>query len=125
MGTGKGGSQVIRNFAAGAAVALLFASAPPAAAYSLRYLEPQERAAMLNACQKLRGEDRALCRQVVDDRRLIANDKRSCLWAMTMLLQGTAWAKVKSLPATLTCRASLARAGYPVRAILRRLDGGT
>ena len=77
---------------------------------------------MLTACQRLhRGKDKDLCRQMVDDRQLIANAKRSCLWAMTALMQGTAWAKVKSLPATFACTASLRRAGYPVKAVLRRL----
>ena len=113
-----------RVFAACAVIALLFAAAAPAAAYSLRYLEPGERAAMLNTCGRLHGEDRALCRRVVDDRQLIANDKRSCLRAMILLLQGSTWAAVRSLPPALVCRASLSRAGYPVHSILRRLNGG-
>ncbi len=114
---------MIRIFAVGAAIVLLFAAALPAAAYSLRHLEPGERARMLTACRRLQqGKDQALCRRVVDDQALIANDKRSCLWAMTALLQGSAWAKVKGLPATVTCSFSLRRAGYPVNAILRRLD---
>jgi len=101
---------------------MLLAGPRPAAAYSLRHLEPGERAQMLSACHRLGGENRSLCRRVVDDPRVIANDKRGCLWAMTMLLEGTAWAKVRSLPAALACRAGLTRAGYPVNAILRRLD---
>jgi hypothetical protein len=114
---------VIRILAASVVIALSLAAAPPAAAYSLRHLEPGERAEMLKACRQLhRGQDRDLCFRVVDDGRLIANDKRSCLWAMTALMQGTAWAKVKSLPATLTCTVSLRRAGYPVNAVLRRLE---
>lgn len=113
---------MIRIFAACAAIALLLAEAPPAAAYSLRHLEPGERAQMLKACRRLHhGQDRDLCLRVVDDGALIANDKRSCLWAMTALMQGSAWEKVKSLPATAVCTASLRRAGYPVNAVLRRL----
>jgi hypothetical protein len=119
-GTGKGNS-VIRIFAACIVIALSLAPARPAAAYSLRYLEPGERTQMLSACRRLHGEDQALCRQVVDDGQLIANYKRSCLWAMTALMQGSAWAKVRSLPATLTCTSGLRRAGYPVNAVLRRL----
>ena len=42
---------------------------------------------------------------------------------MTLLMQGTAWARVKSLPATLTCREGLAQAGYPVKDIMHRLMG--
>ncbi len=106
-----------------AAIAMSLAAAWPAAAYSVRHLEPGERAAMLTACRRLHhGNDRDLCRRIVDDRQLIANAKRSCLWAMTALMQGTAWAKVKSLPATYTCTVSLRRAGYPVSAVLRRLS---
>ena len=115
---------MIRIVAACAAIVLLFAAAPPAAAYSLRYLEPGERAAMLSTCEQLHGEDRALCRQVVDDGQLIANDKRSCLHAMILLLKGSTWATVRSLPPALVCRASLTRAGYPVHSILQRLNGG-
>jgi len=96
----------------------------PAAALSMLHLLPRERVAMLKTCRHLGGKDESLCRRVVDDPRVIANDKRSCLWAMTALLQGSTWAKLKSLPATLTCSAGLRRAGYPVRAILRRLNGG-
>jgi hypothetical protein len=116
---------LIRIVIACAAVVLSLAATRPAAAYSLRYLEPGERAAMLNLCLRLHGQDRSLCRQVVDDAQLIANDKRSCLHAMTLLLKGSAWATVKSLPPALTCRAGLTRAGYPVHSILRRLNGGT
>ena len=100
------------------------AAARPASAYSLVSLAPQERDMMLSTCGKLGGNDRALCRNVVDDHRVIANYKRSCLQAMTLLLQGTTWARVKSLPATLTCREGLAQAGYPVKEILHRLMGG-
>ena len=100
------------------------AAARPAAAYSLVSLAPQERDMMLSTCGKLGGNDRTLCRNVVDDHRVIANYKRSCLQAMTLLLQGTTWARVKSLPATLTCREGLAQAGYPVKEILHRLMGG-
>ena len=115
---------MIRMTLACAAIAVSLAAAWPAAAYSLRTLLPGERAAMLTTCQRLRGEDRSLCRRVVDDEQLIANDKRSCLEAMTLLLKGSIWARVKSLPPTLVCRASLRRAGYPVRSIVRRLSGG-
>lgn len=115
---------MIRIFATSAAIALVLAAAPPAtAAYSLRHLSPRERDAMLTTCRRLPySKDRDLCRRVVDDPRVIANDKRGCLWAMTALLQGTTWGKVKSLPATLACSAGLSRAGYPVNAILRRLE---
>ena len=99
------------------------AAARPASAYSLVSLAPQERDMMLSTCGKLGGNDRTLCRNVVDDHRVIANYKRSCLQAMTLLLQGTTWARVKSLPATLTCREGLARAGYPVKEILHKLMG--
>ena len=112
----------MRASLAGAIVGLALA-AGPAAAYSLISLEPQEHASMLNACQHLRGSDRALCRDVVEDRNVIANYKRSCLQAMTLLMQGSTWARVRSLPPTLTCREGLGRAGYPVHDILRRLSG--
>ena len=102
---------------------LTLIAARPASAYSLVSLDPQERDMMLSTCGKLGGNDRALCRDVVDDQRVIANYKRSCLEAMTLLMQGTTWAKVKSLPATLTCREGLARAGYPVKEILHKLMG--
>ena len=107
-----------------AIAALALVAARPVQAYSLVSLAPNERAAMLSTCQRLQGNDRSLCRSVVDDNRVIANYKRSCLEAMTLLLHGTAWAKVKSLPPTLTCREGLGRAGYPVRDIMRRLTGG-
>lgn len=114
---------MIRIFAACAVVALLLAAPDPAAAYSVRHLEPGERTDMLTACRRLHhGKDRDLCRRIVDDPQLIANTKRSCLWAMTALMQGTTWAKVKSLPATAVCTVSLRRAGYPVNAVLRRLE---
>jgi hypothetical protein len=102
---------------------LALAAARPAAAYSLVSLDPHERDTMLSTCGRLGGNDRALCRDVVEDRRVIANYKRSCLEAMTLLLQGTAWSKVRSLPATLTCREGLAQAGYPVKDIMRKLTG--
>jgi hypothetical protein len=105
------------------AIVGLALTAGPAAAYSLVSLEPQERQTMLTTCQHLHGSDRALCRNVVDDGRVIANYKRSCLQAMTLLLQGTTWSRVRSLPPTLTCREGLGRAGYPVHEILRRLSG--
>jgi hypothetical protein len=104
---------------------LSLAAARPAVAYSLVSLEPNERATMLTTCQKLRGNDQTLCRDVVDDTRVIANDKRSCLHAMTLLLQGTVWSKVKSLPPTVTCRYGLLKAGYPVKDIMRRLTGAS
>ena len=118
------GKRVTRTITACATIALLLAAARPAAAYTMHSLEPRERTAMLTTCLRLHGEDRALCRKVVDDRTVIANYKRSCLQAMTLLLQGTAWAVVKSLPPTITCRQGLSRAGYPVMRILRRLSGG-
>ena len=97
----------------------------PAAALSMLHLEPRERVAMLRTCRHLNGKNEALCRRVVDDPEVTANDKRSCLWAMLALLRGSTWAKVRSLPATVTCTAGLRRAGYPVRRILRRLNGGS
>jgi len=112
---------VIRTLVVGALLAL--ATAGPVSAYSLVSLAPQERETMLSTCGRLGGNDRALCRQVVDDHHVIANYKRSCLEAMTLLLQGSTWAKVKSLPATLTCREGLAQAGYPVKDIMRKLTG--
>ena len=102
---------------------LALATAQSASAYSLVSLDPHERETMLSTCGHLGGSDRALCRSVVDDHHVIANYKRSCLEAMTLLMQGSAWAKVKSLPATLTCREGLARAGYPVKEILHKLTG--
>ena len=99
------------------------AAARPAAAVSLASLEPGERTAMLNTCNRLSGDDQTMCRSVVDDGKVVVNYKRSCLEAMTLLLHGTAWSRVKSLPPTLTCREGLARAGYPVQQILRRLAG--
>jgi hypothetical protein len=45
-----------------------------------------------------------MCRSVVDDGKVVVNYKRSCLEAMTLLLHGTAWSKVKSLPSAMTCR---------------------
>lgn len=121
--TGIPGGRRMRISVAGAIVGLALA-AGPAAAYSLVSLEPQERESMLSACQNLRGSDRTLCRDVVEDRRVIANYKRSCLQAMTLLMQGSNWARVKSLRPTLTCREGLVRAGYPVHEIMRRLTGG-
>jgi hypothetical protein len=102
---------------------LALAAAQSASAYSLVSLDPHERDMMLTTCGKLDGSDRALCKSVVDDQHVIANYKRSCLEAMTLLMQGSAWAKVRSLPATLTCREGLARAGYPVKEILHKLTG--
>jgi hypothetical protein len=104
---------------------LALVPARPALAYSLVSLEPNERESMLTTCNKLPGDDRTLCRNVVDDHKVVANYKRGCLEAMTLLLKGTAWALVKSLPATASCRQGLAQAGYPVGDILRRLTGGT
>lgn len=106
-------------------VAAPLSTVRPAVAYSLVSLEPTEREHMLTTCGKLPGNDQTLCRNVVDDVRVIANYKRSCLHAMTLLLKGTAWDAVKSLPATLTCREGLGRAGYPVKDIMRRLTGGS
>ena len=119
---GYGGMLVVRRTLIVCAL-LVAAAAGPASAYSLVSLAPQERDMMLSTCGKLGGNDRTLCRDVVDDHRVIANYKRSCLQAMTLLLQGTTWSKVKSLPATLTCREGLAQAGYPVKDIMHRLTG--
>ena len=121
-GTGFWGMLVVRRTLFVCAL-LVVAAAGPASAYSLVSLDPNERSMMLSTCGKLGGNDRTLCRDVVDDHRVIANYKRSCLQAMTLLLQGTTWARVKSLPATLTCREGLAQAGYPVKDIMHRLTG--
>ena len=119
---GYGGMLVVRRTLVVCAL-LVAAWAGPASAYSLVSLDPHERDMMLSTCGKLGGNDRTLCRDVVDDHRVIANYKRSCLHAMTLLMQGTTWARVKSLPATFTCREGLARAGYPVKDIMHRLTG--
>lgn len=118
------GASVIRIVILGALVAVSLAAAREAVAYSLVSLAPNEREHMLTTCGRLPGNDQTLCRNVVDDQRVIANYKRSCLHAMTLLLKGTAWDAVKSLPATLTCREGLGKAGYPVKDIMRRLTGG-
>jgi hypothetical protein len=115
----KGVSAAFR----GAFVCALMLAARAAAAYSLVSLEPDERTAMLSTCSRLSGDDQTMCRSVVDDGKVVVNYKRSCLEAMTLLLHGTAWSKVKSLPPAMTCREGLARAGYPVQRILRRLAG--
>lgn len=114
---------MIRIVILGTFVVVSLAAARPAFSYSLVSLEPNERAHMLTTCGRLPGNDQTLCRNVVDDHRVIANYKRSCLHAMTLLLKGTAWDAVKSLPATLTCREGLGKAGYPVKDIMRRLTG--
>lgn len=120
-----GGTPVVRTVTVCALAVLSLFAARPAFSYSLVSLEPNERVAMLTTCQRLPGNDQALCRNVVDDKNVIANYKRSCLHAMTLLLKGTAWAAVRSMPATLTCRDGLGRAGYPVKDIMRRLTGGS
>lgn len=116
---------MLRTTTACAIVILSLAAARPAVGYSLVSLEPNERETMLTTCQRLRGNDQTLCRNVVDDSRVIANDKRSCLEAMTLLLKGTTWARVRSLPPTVTCRYGLLKAGYPVKDIMRRLTGAS
>lgn len=116
---------MVRTFVTCAIVFASLAAARPAVSYSLVTLEPQERERMLSTCNRLPGNDRALCHDVVDDARVIANYKRSCLEAMTLLLHGSAWSLVKSLPPTVTCRHGLAQAGYPVAEIMRRLTGAT
>ncbi|MEI9805838.1 MAG: hypothetical protein WDN48_17380 [Pseudolabrys sp.] len=80
---------------------------------------------MITTCNRLNGNDQSLCRSVVDDHKVIANYKRSCLEAMTLLLRGTAWAVVRSIPSTANCRQGLIQAGYPVKDILRRLTGAS
>ena len=115
----------MRKFMAFAIVVLSLAAAAPSHAISLVNLEPNERENMLTTCNRLPGNDRTLCRNVVDDHKVIANYKRGCLQAMTLLLKGTAWAVVKSMPAAMSCREGLAHAGYPVGDIMRRLTGGT
>ena len=113
------------QFLAFAVVALSLAAPRPALSYSLVSLEPNEREHMITTCNRLPGNDRTLCRNVVDDHKVVANYKRGCLEAMTLLLKGTAWATVKSMPAAMSCREGLAHAGYPVGDIMRRLTGGT
>jgi hypothetical protein len=115
----------VRKFMAFAVVALSLAAAAPASAISLVSLEPNERENMFTTCNRLLGNDPSLCRNVVDDHKVVANYKRGCLQAMTLLLKGTAWAVVKSMPAAMSCREGLAQAGYPVGDIMRRLTGGT
>jgi hypothetical protein len=100
---------------------LVSGAARPAVAFSLLSLDPSEREAMLSTCGRLGGEDQALCRNVVNDHNVVANYKRSCLEAFTLLMRGTAWSRVKSLPPAMTCREGLARAGYPVKDIIRKL----
>jgi hypothetical protein len=120
----KGVSAVFRGaIVCALTLAALAVVARPAAAYSLVSLEPGERTEMLNTCNRLSGDDQTICRSVVDDGKVVVNYKRSCLEAMTLLLRGTAWSKVKSLPPAMTCREGLALAGYPVQRILRRLAG--
>jgi hypothetical protein len=115
----------VRKFMAFAVVALSLVAAVPASAISLVTLEPNERENMLTTCNRLPGSDRTLCRNVVDDHKVVANNKRGCLQAMTLLLKGTAWAIVKSMPPAMSCREGLSQAGYPVSDIMRRLTGGT
>ena len=62
---------------------------------------------------------------MVNDGSMIANTKRSCLQALTLLLQGSTWAAIRGLPPALTCREGLARAGYPIQDISRRLAGAS
>ncbi len=114
---------MLGKIATGVVAVLSLAAISPAVAFSLVSLEPNEREAMLTTCQRLPGNDQSLCRNVVDDRKVIANYKRSCLEAMTLLLKGTAWATVKSFPSTANCRQGLVQAGYPVKDIMRRLAG--
>ncbi len=116
---------MLRNIATCIAVVLPLAASAPAFSFSLVSLEPSERDAMLTTCRHLRGGDQALCRDVVNDDNLVANAKRSCLHAMTLMLQGSAWAAIKSLPPAVACREGLQRAGYPVNDISRRLAGAT
>ena len=114
---------MLRTSVFGAALVCALAAPCAAEQVSLVNLAPSERQAMLSTCGRLSGDDRAMCRNVVEDRNVIANYKRSCLEAFTLLLRGTAWSKVRSLPPTLTCREGLTRAGYPVKDILRKLAG--
>ena len=100
-------------------------TAAPAHSFSLTSLDAREVEAMLAMCEQLPGADGSLCRDVVKDERMSANSKRSCLHAMRAMLQGSTWAAVRGLPAAVTCRASLARGGYPVNSIMQRLAGAT
>jgi hypothetical protein len=117
----RGGGRLLHGLAIAALAAV--ALAVSVLVVSTDSLEPKERAAMLTTCNRLGGNDRALCRQVVDDLNVGANTKRSCLQAMTAMLQGSTWARVKDLPPTLTCRYGLGRAGYPVQDVVQRLTG--
>lgn len=81
-----------------------------------------EREMMMATCGKV-GSEASLCRRVVNDVRVNMNYKRSCLRAITLLLEGGAWSRVKSLPETYTCREGLAQAGYPVAEVISRLTG--
>lgn len=89
----------------------------PAAAHA--QLKPGEQTMMVSTCSRLPAES-TLCRRIANDPRVTVNGKRSCLLAITLLLKGTAWAKLKSLPPTLTCKEDLARAGYPVAEFIAR-----
>jgi len=122
-GGNAGGFAVVRRALGCAFILLSLAAAQPALAFSLVSLDPSEREAMLTTCGRLSGDDQTMCRSVVDDSKVVANYKRSCLEAMTLLMRGTAWAKVQSLPPTMTCRQGLAHAGYPIKEILRKLAG--
>jgi hypothetical protein len=102
---------VIRNIMLCALAALALFAARPAFACSLVSLEPNERQHMLTTCSRLPDNDRSLCNRVVDDSNVVANYKRSCLEAMTLLLKGTAWSIVRGMPAAATCRVGLARDG--------------
>lgn len=114
---------MVRNIIACGVVALSLAAAWPAYSFSLVSLEPSERDAMLATCKHLPGQDASLCRDVVNDGNMVANYKRSCLLAMKLLLQGSTWATIRSLPPAVTCREGLQRAGYPVAELSRRLAG--
>ena len=63
----------LRKFTACVAVVLSLAAAAPALSYSLVSLEPNERENMLTTCNRLPGNDRSLCKNVVDDQKVIAN----------------------------------------------------
>jgi len=116
---------VAQNSIACAAVVLSLAATCPAYSFSLVSLEPREVSAMLATCRQLPGADGSLCRDVVNDDKMIANYKRSCLHAMRSMLQGSTWAAIRGLPDAVSCREGLTRAGYAVQDISRRLAGAS
>ena len=107
----------MKRLALGGALAVLVAcAAAPASAL------PGEQLMMRTTCGKL-GSDATICRQIVDDKHVSLNSKRSCLYAITLGFGGMPWAKLKHHAATLTCEEKLAAAGYPVAEFIAKLSG--